>query len=127
MDTQSAFLNQALAAFLRAAVLGVICYALVSIVARFHATTGRGIYLRRLVLLAIVTVLWWFYLPAFLGYGGARQMVEVTSGLWGAKQLGLSYGMNTIWAWVVVALIDRPKLRPNNSLQATAAAPSSYD
>ena len=123
MDANSILMAQALAAFSKSAVLGVICYALVNIIARFHTATERGIYLRRLVLLAIVTVLWWLYLPTFLGYGGARQIVDVTSGLWTARELGLSYGMNTIWAWVVVALIDRPKLRPNTALEPTPTAP----
>lgn len=40
--------------------------------------------------------------------------------LWMAKQLGTSYGIHSIWAWLFIALIDWPKVRPNMRPVSTA-------
>jgi len=49
---------------------------------------------------------------AFIGNGADPRNQERHT-LWMAKQLGTSYGIHAIWAWLLIALIDWPKVRPN--------------
>ena len=61
---------------------------------------------------------------AFIG-NGADPRNEERHALWMAKQIGTSYGIHAIWAWLLVALIDWPKVRPNTALEPTGVGAGS--
>ncbi len=123
MITNDAFLDRAITAFLVPVFWSVVCYFAASFISRIHSSSSREIYIRRLILMFIVTVFWCALYPAlgsaFFG-NSADPRNEERQSLWMAKQLGTHYGIHAIWAWVLVALIDRPKLRPNKSPEPTA-------
>jgi hypothetical protein len=115
MDINDTFLVKAITAFLVPVVLSGICYFLVSEAARRFSSTPRGIYFRRLFYMLIVVAIWFLLYPffgfsAFIGNGADPHNAEREAS-WMAAQLGRSYGIYAIWAWLLIALIDRPKLR----------------
>jgi hypothetical protein len=130
MFTNDVFVSRAIRAFLVPVIWSAVFYFAVSFLSRLASSVPRGIYFRRLILMFIVALVWCALYPAlgaaYIGNGADPRDAERHT-LWMAKQLGTSYGIYAIWAWVLVALIDWPKARPNNSLQATAAAPASCD
>ena len=119
MFTNDAFVDRAIRAFLVPVVWSAVCYIAVSLVSRFHSSTPREIYFRRLLLMFIVALVWWVFYPAlgsaFIG-NSADPRNEERHALWVAKELGMRYGVHAIWAWFLIALIDRPKLRPNQRI-----------
>ena len=127
MDINDTFLVKAITAFLVQVVLSGICYCVISAIARMFSSTPRGIYFRRLLFMFIALVIWWVLYPmltasAFIGNGADPHNAERFAS-WMAKQLGTEYGVHTIWAWFVVALVDRPKMPPNTALEPTPTAP----
>lgn len=129
MVTTDIFVLRAITAFLVPVALSAICYLLVSLVAQLTSNAPREYYFRRLILLFVALVIWWvFYLPlsatAFIGNWADPHNAERYA-LWTAKQLGVGYGIHSIWAWVIVALVDRPKMRLRNPLQPSAATSGS--
>jgi hypothetical protein len=127
MDFNETFLIKAVAAFLFPVALSTICYFLVSAVARSMSSTSRDFYVRRLIWMLVATVLWCLLYPvfhstAFIGNGADPHDAERRA-WWMARQIGWSHGIHAIWAWLLIALIDRPKLRPNTALEPTPTAP----
>ena len=124
MDMSHTFLVKAVMAFLYPVVLSAICYFVASSIARLFSSTSRGFYIRRLVWMFVAVVLWWLLYPYFHDYvfigNGADPRNEERHAWWVARQLGWSYGIHAIWAWLFIALIDRPKVRPNKSPEPTA-------
>ncbi len=99
-------------AFVIPVILSSLCYIVASIAARFGASTPRRIYVARLIFMLLLLVVWWgYFLPA---------SAKAFSGNWAdphngeryasflAKQAGTAYGLQAIWAWCLVALLDRP-------------------
>ncbi len=88
-------------------------YSIANLAARLFASTPRQIYIARLILMAVLLVVWWgFYLPSVAkGFGGnfADPQIGERYASYLAKQAGTTYGLQTVWAWFVVALIDRPR------------------
>ncbi|MBW8864419.1 MAG: hypothetical protein JF609_05760 [Verrucomicrobia bacterium] len=123
MFTNDAFLNRAITAFLTPVIWSAICYFAISFISQIHPASPRDIYVRRLVLMFIVTLVWSMLYPAlgsaFIG-NSADPRNEERHALWVAKELGMGYGVHVIWAWLLIALIDKPKLRPNTALEPTA-------
>ena len=69
----------------------------------------------------IVVVIWCALYPAlgsaYIGNSADPRDAERYT-LWMAKQLGSSYGIHAIWAWLLVALIDWPKVKPDEKRAA---------
>jgi hypothetical protein len=122
MLTNDAFLDRAVIAFFKPVIWSAACYFAVNFISRIHSSCSREIYIRRLVFMAIATLVWYMLYPAlssaFIG-NNADPLNEDRHALWMAKKLGMSYGIHAIWAWLLIALIDRPKLRPNPALEPT--------
>jgi hypothetical protein len=119
-----AFVIRAITAFLVPVALSAISYFLISVLARFHSSTARMIYFRRLFLMFFAVVIWWIFYPiltasVFIGNWADPHNAERYAS-WMAKRLGTTYGVHAIWAWVIIALVDRPKLPPKNALQPAA-------
>lgn len=115
------FVARATRAFLVPVAFSAICYFLISVVARRHSSTPRQLYFRRLFLMFVVLVVWWVFYPmlsasAFAGNWADPHNAERYT-LWMAKRSGTAYGLQAVWAWVIVALIGRPKLRRDISPQ----------
>jgi hypothetical protein len=123
MFTNDAFVDRAIRAFLVPVVWSAVCYFAVSFISRLASSEPRGIYFRRLILMFIVVVIWCALYPAlgsaYIGNSADPRDAERYT-LWMAKQLGSSYGIHAIWAWLLVALIDWPKVRLNQSPVPTA-------
>jgi len=123
MFTNDAFVDRAIRAFLVPVFWSAVCYFAVSLISRLASPEPRGIYFRRLILMFIVALVWCALYPAlgsaFIG-NSADPRNEERHALWVAKELGMSYGVHAIWAWLFIALIDRPKVRPNKSPEPTA-------
>jgi hypothetical protein len=116
MFANDAFIDRAIRAFLVPVFWSSVCYFVVSLVSRFHSSTSREIYFRRLIIMFIVALVWAMFFPAlgsaFIG-NSADARNEERHALWVAKELGLRYGVHAIWASLFIALIDRPKVQPN--------------
>jgi len=123
MFTNDAFVDRAIRAFLVPVVWSAVAYFAASFLSRLASSSPRGIYFRRLILMLVAVVLIAGLYPAlgaaFFGNGADPHNAERYT-LWMAKQLGTSYGIHAIWAWLLVALIDWPKVRPNKSPEPTA-------
>ena len=124
MFTNDAFLDRAITAFLTPVIWSAVCYFAASFISRLVSSDPRGIYVRRLALMLVAAFLIAGLYPAFgsafIG-NSADPGNEERHALWIAEQLGKSYGIHAIWAWLLVALIDWPKVRPNQSPEPTAA------
>jgi hypothetical protein len=123
MFTNDAFVDRAIRAFLTPVVWSAVCYFAASFFSRLASSTPRGIYFRRFILMLIAAFIIAGLYPAlgaaFRGNSADPHNAE-RHNLWMAKQLGTSYGVQAIWAWLLVALIDWPKVRPNQSPEPTA-------
>lgn len=94
-----------------------------------HAINSKSwmIYASRLVFVAGFTLLWWFCYGNFVlrASAGNQLLADVYYRM--ALHEGVGYGMHSIWAWCVVALIDWPRraqagqTEPNQTSQATGA------
>jgi hypothetical protein len=117
MFANDAFVDRAIRAFLAPVVWSAVCYFAASFISRLASSVPRGIYFRRLILMFIAAFIIVGIYPAlgaaYIGNNADPRDAERHS-LWMAKQLGTSYGVQAIWAWLLVALIDWPKVRPNN-------------
>ena len=126
MSFNDTFLYTAVSAFLFPVVLSAVCYFVASSIARLGTSTSREFYYTRLFWMFVALFLWWFLYPAFhhsefIGNSASPHNAERRA-WWMARQLGWSHGMHAIWAWLLIALIDRPKLRPNQSPEPTAVS-----
>ena len=128
MFTNDAFVDRAIRAFLAPVVWSAVCYFAASFISRLVSSSPRGIYFRRLILMFIAAFIIAGLYPAlgaaFIGNGADPHNAERYT-LWLAKQLGTSYGIHAVWAWLLVALIDWPKVRPNKSPEPTAVGAGS--
>ena len=128
MFTNDAFVDRAIRAFLAPVVWSAVCYFAASFISRLVSSSPRGIYFRRLILMFIAAFIIAGLYPAlgaaFIGNGADPHNAERYT-LWMAKQLGTSYGVQAVWAWLLVALIDWPKVRPNKSPEPTAVGAGS--
>lgn len=85
------------------------------------------IYASRLAIMVGFVLLWWFcyYEFVFRALAGKLQLADTYYRM--AVYEGVGYGMHSIWAWCVVALIDWPRparagqTEPNQSSQAAGA------
>src|SRR5579859_228758 len=114
MDPDNTFVARALTAFLSPVLLSALCFVLVHSLARSVSASPRQFYVRRLIWMIIVAVLWLCFNPAlhqtaFFGNTASPLNAE-RHAAWMASQMGWAYGIHAIWAWLVLALIDRPKL-----------------
>ena len=111
------FMASAARAFLVPVALSAACYLVVSVIARLGSPIPRAFYIRRLILMFLVLVAWWFlFLPstasAFIGNNADPHNAERRT-MWMAKQIGTAYGMHAIWAWCLAAIVVFPRARPN--------------
>jgi hypothetical protein len=91
-------------AFLVHLALGGICYLTAFGAARLISSVPQGVYIFRLVFMLIIVLVWWnLDFPLHRHYNG-------TPFGWGIE-IGNRYGMHTIWVWLVLALVGRPKKR----------------
>jgi hypothetical protein len=99
------FMTKGIIAFLVPTGLGMLAYALATLVAHLGSPPPRYVYTNRLiclvVLFAFICLLW----PADAFTGTAERYFR--SGL-EAKGLGTSYGMATWLIWLVLALLKYP-------------------
>jgi len=100
-------------------VLSGCCYLMASVIARLSSSVPRRIYIRRLFLMFVFVVVWWaYYLPygsrAYVGDGndGTAQWKFVR------KNHGAFYGAHSIWAWCIVALVNRPRRQTHDTRQS---------
>src|SRR5881275_2353230 len=93
-------------AFLAIVPLGLVCFVAVKLATLFVRPAKR--YVSRVVAMVDVTLLWYaYFLPDFANAnGGPAWGPEVGSGPW---LYGHRFGIHSIWAWIVVALVSRPK------------------
>jgi len=126
MFTNDAFIDRAIRAFLIPVVWSAVAYFVASFISRLASSSPRGIYFRRLILMLVAAFIIAGIYPAlgaaFIGNSADPHHAERYT-LWMAKQLGTSYGIHAIWAWLLIALIDWPKVLPNTALEPTATAP----
>ena len=98
-------------AFLLHVSLGGCCYLIAWGVARLFSSVPQKVYLLRLVMMLGLVFVWWTF-DFHRHYNGHPS----PSG-WGIE-VGNRYGMHTIWAWLVLALIGRPKKKKQESSAA---------
>ena len=112
------FVDKTIEAFLVPVIWSTILYFAVNRLSRLGSPTPRQIYSRRLVLMTIVTVAWCTIYsalaPAFIGNGSDHHNAERFNS-WMATRLGHDYGIPVILAWLLVTLIDWPKIKPDTS------------
>ena len=123
MFTNDAFMDRAIGAFLAPVIWSAVCYFAASFISRLASSEPRGIYFRRLILMLVAAFIIAGLYPALgaaFHSNAADPRNEEWHNLWMAKQVGTSYGIHAIWAWLLVALIDWPKVRPNKSPEPTA-------
>lgn len=104
-------------AFLVPSVLSVCCYLIAATGARLIFSTPRQIYISRLLVMLVFLGVWWgCYLPdagrAYFGNGADPDNANRYARFL-ATQTGRFYGAQTIWAWFIVALLDRPRQKQN--------------
>jgi hypothetical protein len=95
--------------------LSAFCFVIATGLARFIAPPPRNAYVSRLVLMFLILIIWWLCVPltaaAYIG-NSADPKDANRRGKWEAKQEARLYGAHTIWPWCLVALLHRPKGKP---------------
>ena len=107
MNTQSHFIDYyyqilpaGIGAFVLHVTLGGICFLTASVMAWLITWEPRKFYILRLIFMLLLVVAWWSF-DFHRGYNGHPAG-------WGIV-VGNKYGMQTIWAWLALALLARPK------------------
>jgi hypothetical protein len=97
-------------ALLIQAVLSGLCYLVASIGARLISPLPRRIYIARLLFMVGFVVTWWLYHFA-TGQGNRGNALDPDFWYGVARNLGRDIGALMIWAWFIVAIIDRLKAK----------------
>ena len=105
IDDYYAIVPRGITSFLVHFALGGLCFLASSVLAWFLSDVSalrvaQRFYFLRLLFMLILVVFWWSF-DFHEHYNGAP---------WGwGIEVGNHYGMHTIWAWLALAIIGRPK------------------
>jgi len=106
-----------IAGFLVLTVLSSLCYWLAGSIARSISSMPRRIYIARLVLMVMFVALWWLCI-CFTLHPVIGDSLRPEFWYHVAWQDGTGWGSLMILAWVIVALIDWPKVKPDEKRAA---------
>jgi hypothetical protein len=79
------------------------------LLARYHSSVPQKIYFRRLAMMAGFVLIWCFFYAPAVAAAVHGNLLDDHFWYAVARYRGMAYGMQTIWAWCIVALIDWPK------------------
>jgi hypothetical protein len=106
-------MTKGIVAFLIPTFLGPLSYLGATFFARCVSSVPRWVYIGRIAFLAVFVLLIWIFCLPFMGeaFSGSpeRKAQYVLQYEYGAKSLGMFYGMHTLWIWLVLALLKWPK------------------
>ncbi|HEY3857969.1 MAG TPA: hypothetical protein VGO67_26580 [Verrucomicrobiae bacterium] len=104
--------THAILAFLTATAFGGLCYFLAGTAARLYSQKPLQIYFLRLILFITLFVTLGAYWLFFLARALQGNRFDPNFWYFVARREGTYYGGFTVFGWLVVALINRPKARP---------------
>ena len=106
IDDYYSLVPRGISAFLLHIALGGFCYLIAWGTAQLISSVPRKVYFLRLMFMLVVILVWWTF-DFHHHYNGHPRG-------WGIEA-GNRYGMQTIWAWLALALLARPKKKqPEN-------------
>ena len=126
-DNSTLIVSGGLFGFAVTAVLSGLTFWVSCIGARFTASSPRHIYFARLAFMFGLLVVWLGILP-FAASAHRGNALDPIFWYHIARDIGISYGAQTIWAWFIIALLEWPRKKqmpPNKSPEPTAVGAGS--
>jgi hypothetical protein len=95
--------------FVLVAALSGLSYLVANLAARHVSSTPRKLYRARLAFMFVFLIVWWVVLLPYGARAHAGNFLDPDFWHHVARDIGIFYGAQTIWAWCIVALLEWPK------------------